>query len=346
MKEQLEKIYADASADIEKAGSVKDLEDIKFKYLSRKGEFNEIKKGLKDLSPEDKRIVGSLANEITQKLEGAISNKFQVFYEQDLNSKLEKERIDVTLPGQFVSHGHVHPLTSTTNEIVSIFQSLGFSVAPNEHSPEVETEYFNFDMLNVPKDHPARDVQDTFYTNVGDNVVLRSQTSGAQIHVMEGQKPPIRIIAPGRVYRNENINSRKNNFFHQIEGLYVDKDITFGDLKGVLNEFIRIYFGASRPTRFRNSFFPFTEPSAEVDVQCIMCEGKGCRTCSGTGWLEILGAGMVDPNVLRGVGIDPDVYSGFAFGMGVERLAMLKYAVDDIRLFFNNDVRFLEQFKG
>ncbi|MBR6302205.1 phenylalanine--tRNA ligase subunit alpha [bacterium] len=346
MKEQLEKIYTEAAADIEKAGTVKDLEDIKFKYLGRKGELNEIKKGLKDLSDNDKKVVGSLANEITQKLESTISEKFQNFYMQELNKKLEGEKIDVTLPGQYVPHGHVHPLTSTTNEIVSIFQSLGFSVAPNECSPEVETEYFNFDMLNVPKDHPARDVQDTFFTNLAPNVVLRSQTSGAQIHVMENQKPPIRIIAPGRVYRNENINARKNNFFHQIEGLYVDKDITFGDLKGVLNEFIRIYFGASRPTRFRNSFFPFTEPSAEVDVQCIMCEGKGCRTCSGTGWLEILGAGMVDPNVLKGVGIDPDVYSGFAFGMGVERLAMLKYAIDDIRLFFNDDVRFLEQFKG
>lgn len=346
MKEQLEKIFSQASADIEKATTVKDLEDIKFKYLSRKGEFNEIKKGLKDLSDEDKRVVGSFANEISQKLETSISQKFQKFYQEELNKKLEGEKIDVTLPGQYIAHGHLHPLTSTTNEIVSIFQSLGFSVAPNEHSPEVETEYFNFDMLNVPQDHPARDVQDTFYTNIAPNVVLRSQTSGAQIHIMENQKPPIRIIAPGRVYRNENINARKNNFFHQIEGLYVDKDITFGDLKGVLNEFIRIYFGASRPTRFRNSFFPFTEPSAEVDVQCIMCEGKGCRTCSGTGWLEILGAGMVDPNVLKGVGIDPDVYSGFAFGMGVERLAMLKYAIDDIRLFFNDDVRFLEQFKG
>jgi phenylalanyl-tRNA synthetase alpha chain len=346
MKEQLEKIYSDASSDIEKATTVKDLEDVKFKYLSRKGEFNEIKKGLKDLSVEDKRVIGALANDITQKLETAIKEKFQLFYETELNKKLESERIDVTLPGAYVKRGHVHPLTSTTNEIVSIFQSLGFSVAPNSESPEVETEYFNFDLLTVPKDHPARDMQDTFYTNIASNVVLRSQTSGAQIHVMENQKPPIRIIAPGRVYRNENINSRKNNFFHQIEGLYVDKNITFGDLKGVLNEFIRIYFGASRPTRFRSSFFPFTEPSAEVDVQCIMCEGKGCRTCSGTGWLEILGAGMVDPNVLRGVGIDPDVYSGFAFGMGVERLAMLKYAVDDIRLFFNNDVRFLEQFKN
>ena len=345
MKEQLEKIYAEATTDIENASSVKDLEDIKFKYLSRKGEFNEIKKGLKDLSVEDKKIVGSLANEITQKLESSIKDKFKLFYEKELNEKLQKEKIDVTLPGQYVPRGHVHPLTSTTNEICSIFQSLGFSVVPDEFAPEVETEYYNFDMLNVPKDHPARDMQDTFYTNVAENVVLRSQTSGAQIHAMEGKNPPIRIIAPGRVYRNENINSRKNNFFHQIEGLYVDKNITFGDLKGVLNEFIRIYFGESRPTRFRSSFFPFTEPSAGVDVQCIMCSGKGCRTCSGTGWLEVLGAGMVDPNVLRGVGIDPDVYSGFAFGMGVERLAMLKYAVDDIRLFFNNDVRFLKQFK-
>ena len=345
MKEQLEKIYAEATTDIENASSVKDLEDIKFKYLSRKGEFNEIKKGLKDLSVEDKKIVGSLANEITQKLESSIKDKFKLFYEKELNEKLQKEKIDVTLPGQYVPRGHVHPLTSTTNEICSIFQSLGFSVVPDEFAPEVETEYYNFDMLNVPKDHPARDMQDTFYTNVAENVVLRSQTSGAQIHAMEGKNPPIRIIAPGRVYRNENINSRKNNFFHQIEGLYVDKNITFGDLKGVLNEFIRIYFGESRPTRFRSSFFPFTEPSAEVDVQCIMCSGKGCRTCSGTGWLEVLGAGMVDPNVLRGVGIDPDVYSGFAFGMGVERLAMLKYAVDDIRLFLNNDVRFLKQFK-
>ncbi|HIS36647.1 TPA: phenylalanine--tRNA ligase subunit alpha [Candidatus Scatousia excrementigallinarum] len=344
MKEQLEKIYASANEDLSKAQSINDLDEIRAKYLSRKGEFNEIKKNLKNLSDEDKRIVGSLANEITRKLETSIQEKHNEFYKKELDEKLVKDRIDVTLPGKFIPRGKVHPITSTTNEIVSSLQSLGFSVVPDTQSPEVETEYFNFDMLNVPKDHPARDVQDTFYTLNAKNVVLRSQTSGAQIHVMEEQKPPIRVIAPGRVYRNENINARKNNFFHQIEGLYVDKDITFGDLKGVLNEFIRIYFGASRPTRFRSSFFPFTEPSAEVDVQCIMCEGKGCRTCSGTGWLEILGCGMVDPNVLRGVGIDPEIYTGFAFGMGVERLAMLKYAIDDIRLFFNNDVRFLKQF--
>ena len=344
MKTQLENIYKNAADDLEKASSINDIEEIRAKYLSRKGEFNEIKKGLKDLSDEDKRTVGALANEITRKLESALKNKYDEFYKKELNEKLEKERLDVTLPGKFTPQGHIHPLTSTTNEIVSIFQNLGFSVVPDEHSPEVETEYYNFDMLNVPKDHPARDMQDTFYTKVASNVLLRSQTSGAQIHAMEGKNPPIRVVSPGRVYRNENINARKNNFFHQIEALYTDKDITFGDLKGVLNEFIRLYFGSSRPTRFRSSFFPFTEPSAEIDVQCIMCDGKGCRTCSGTGWLEILGAGMVDPNVLRGVGIDPDVYSGFAFGMGVERLAMLKYAIDDIRLFFNNDVRFLEQF--
>lgn len=344
MKEQLEKIYASANEDLSKAQSINDLEEIRAKYLSRKGEFNEIKKNLKNLSDEDKRIVGSLANEITRNLETSIQAKHNEFYKKELDEKLVKERIDVTLPGKFTPRGKIHPITSTTNEIVSILQSLGFSVVPDAQSPEVETEYFNFDMLNIPKDHPARDMQDTFYTLNAKNVVLRSQTSGAQIHVMEDQKPPIRVVAPGRVYRNENINARKNNFFHQIEGLYVDKDITFGDLKGVLNEFIRIYFGASRHTRFRSSFFPFTEPSAEVDVQCIMCEGKGCKTCSGTGWLEILGAGMVDPNVLRGVGIDPEIYTGFAFGMGVERLAMLKYAIDDIRLFFNDDVRFLRQF--
>lgn len=344
MKAQLEQIYKSAEQDLAKAVSTSDIDEIRNKYLSRKGEFNEIKKNLKNLSDEDKRIIGSLANEITQKLESSLKSKFDEFYTKELNEKLASERIDVTLPGKFIPQGKTHLLTSTTNEIVSIFQSLGFSVVPAEHSPEVETEYYNFDMLNVPKDHPARDVQDTFYTEIAQNVVLRSQTSGAQIHAMEGKNPPIMVVSPGRVYRNENINARKNNFFHQIEGLYVDKGITFGDLKGVLNEFIRIYFGASRPTRFRSSFFPFTEPSAEVDVQCIMCEGKGCRTCSGTGWLEVLGCGMVDPNVLRGVGIDPDVYSGFAFGMGVERLAMLKYAVDDIRLFFNNDERFLKQF--
>ncbi len=344
MKTQLENIYNSAKTDINNAKSISEIDEIRLKYLSRKGEFNSIKKGLKDLSDEEKRTIGALANQITSDLENLLKEKHDLFYQSELNEKLQKDRIDITLSGKYIPQGKVHPLTSTTDEIVKIFQNLGFSVASPEYSPEVETEYYNFDMLNVPKDHPARDVQDTFYIKDMPGAVLRSQTSGAQIHVMENQKPPIKIIAPGRVYRNENINARKNNFFHQIEGLYVDKGITFGDLKGVLNEFIRLYFGSARPTRFRSSFFPFTEPSAEVDVQCIMCQGKGCRTCSGTGWLEILGCGMVDVNVLKGVGIDPDVYTGFAFGMGVERLAMLKYAIDDIRLFFNNDKRFLEQF--
>ncbi|MDR1168600.1 MAG: phenylalanine--tRNA ligase subunit alpha [Heliobacteriaceae bacterium] len=344
MKAQLEKIYGNAATDLAKAESINDVETVKDKYLSRKGEFNSIKKNLKDLSDEDKRIVGALANEITRKLETSLKAKHDELYTKELNEKLQTEKIDITLPGKFIPRGHVHPITSTINEITAIFQGLGFSLIKNELSPEVETEYYNFDMLNFPPDHPAKDMQDTFYTKAAPNVILRSQTSSAQIRAMELQKPPIRIISPGRVYRNEAVNSRKNNFFHQIEGLYVDKDITFGNLKGVLNEFIRIYFGESRPARFRASYFPFTEPSAEVDVQCIICGGTGCRTCSGTGWLEILGAGMVDPNVLKGVGVDPDVYSGFAFGMGVERLSMLKYAIDDIRLFFNNDVRFLKQF--
>ncbi len=344
MKETLEKIHKSALEDIEKIQSTADIEEIRNTYLSRKSELNNIKKNLKDLSNEDKRIVGSLSNQITKDIEEKLNEKYQTFYQKELNEKLEKERIDITLPGSFTPYGKVHPLTQTIEEITEIFQGMGFSVVHNENSPEVETEYFNFDMLNTPKDHPARDMQDTFYTEVAKNVVLRSQTSGAQIHEMLTNKPPIRVIAPGRVYRKESVSARKNNLFHQIEGLIVDKDITFADLKGVMNEFLRLYFGAARPTRFRSSFFPFTEPSAEVDVQCIMCEGKGCRTCSGTGWLEILGCGMVDPNVLNNVGVDPEVYTGFAFGMGVERLAMLKWGIDDIRLFFNNDARFLKQF--
>lgn len=344
MKQQLEKIYNDALVDIKKAVTSDDIEEIKLKYLSRKGELNSIKKNLKDLSEDDKRIVGAYANEVAQKLETSVEEKHESIYRKELDAKLQEEKIDITLSGKFTPQGKVHPLTATVDEIVAIFQSLGFSLARSEDSPEVETEYFNFDMLNFAQDHPARDMQDTYYTNVAPNVILRSQTSNAQVRSMETIKPPLRIISPGRVYRNEAVNSRKNNFFHQIEGIYVDKDVTFADLKGVLNEFIRLYFGSSRVTRFRNSFFPFTEPSAEIDVQCIMCNGKGCRTCSGTGWLEILGAGMVDVNVLKMSGIDPEVYSGFAFGMGVERLTMLKYAIDDIRLFFNNDVRFLKQF--
>ncbi len=344
MKEKLELILKNAAAEINEAKNLADLENVKLKYLSRKGELNTIKKNLKDLSDDDKRIIGALANKISNQLDDLITEKNNEIYKIELDKKLNEEKIDITLPSDFRPQGKIHPLTQTINEIVEIFQGLGFSVMPAEYSPEVETEYINFDMLNFPPDHPAKDMQDTFYTKTAPNVILRSQTSGAQIRQMLHHQPPVRVISPGRVYRCESVSARKNNLFHQIEGLLVDKDITFGDLKGILNEFVRIYFGSARPTRFRASYFPFTEPSAEVDVQCIMCEGKGCRTCSGTGWLEILGSGTVHANVLKNVGIDPEIYSGFAFGMGVERLTMLKYAINDIRLFFNNDIRFLKQF--
>lgn len=344
MKDKLELILKNAKEETAAAKTVEDIENIKLKFLSRKGELNSIKKNLKDLSDEDKRVIGALANSVYNEIDSLLSSKNEELYKIELNKKLENEKIDITLPSDFRPQGTTHPLTRTIKEITDIFYGMGFSVMPEEYSPEVETEYINFDMLNFPANHPARDMQDTFYTNVAPNVILRSQTSGAQIRQMLNKKPPIRVISPGRVYRCEAVSARKNNLFHQIEGLVVDKNITFADLKGVLNEFVRIYFGASRPTRFRASYFPFTEPSAEVDVQCIMCGGKGCRTCSGTGWLEVLGAGMVHVNVLENVGIDTETYSGFAFGMGVERLAMLKYAINDIRLFFNNDTRFLKQF--
>ncbi len=344
MKEKLELILKNASDDIKNAKSVLELDEIRLKYLSRKGELNSIKKNLKDLTDEEKRTVGAFANNVSNQLELLLSEKSEELYKIELNKKLEEERIDITLPSDFRPQGKIHPLTQTVNEIVEIFQRMGFSVVKPENSPEVETEYYNFDMLNFPKEHPAKDMQDTFYTKTAPNVILRSHTSCSQIRQMLTQNPPVRVISPGRVYRCESVSARKNNLFHQIEGLLVDKDITFADLKGVLNEFIRIYFGSARPTRFRASYFPFTEPSAEVDVQCIMCGGKGCRTCSGTGWLEILGSGMVHVNVLKNVGIDPEIYTGFAFGMGVERLTMLKYAINDIRLFFNNDIRFLRQF--
>ena len=342
MRDKIQQIREKALAEIDKADGLEKLNDVRAAILGKKGELTAVLKGMKDVAPDERPKVGQWVNETREAVEKLLDEKVKKFEAEALKRKYESEKIDVTMPAKRSKKGNLHPVTQVKDQLSEIFTSMGFEVY---EGTEIENDYYNFTALNTPKDHPARDMQDTFYTNIAKNVVLRSQTSGAQIHAMEGKNPPIRIIAPGRVYRNENINSRKNNFFHQIEGLYVDKNITFGDLKGVLNEFIRIYFGESRPTRFRSSFFPFTEPSAEIDVQCIMCEGKGCRTCSGTGWLEILGAGMVDPNVLRGVGIDPEVYSGFAFGMGVERLSMLKYAIDDIRLFFNNDVRFLKQFK-
>ncbi len=344
MREKLQDIRIEALVLIDKAETLEEIEHVKLQFLSRKGDLNTFKKKIKDLPNDQKPVIGALANEIADELEQKINDKLYSLQRDEIIKRLSQERIDVTLPGRAIYSGSKHPLTSTIDEIVEIFQGMGFSLVDSQNSPEVETDYYNFDLLNFPPDHPAKDMQDTFYTTLAPNVLLRSQTSNSQVREMQTKKPPLRVISPGRVYRSEAVSSRKNNLFHQIEGLIVDKDITFGDLKGVLNEFIRLYFGQSRPTRFRNSFFPFTEPSAEIDVQCIICKGAGCRTCSQTGWLEILGAGMIDPNVLKNVGVDPEVYSGFAFGMGVERLAMLKYAINDIRLFFNNDVRFLKQF--
>lgn len=344
METKINEIRKNALLAIENATDLKSLEAVKNEFLSRNSEFNNLKKGMKDLTPEQKPVIGALLNKVSSELTNLIEEKNAIFYKKELDERLLKEKIDVTLDGKYIPLGHVHPLTQTINEITTIFNHLGFSLVEPQYSPEVEVEKFNFDLLNVPKEHPARDAQDTFYCENGENVVLRSQTSNSQVRQMLNSKPPIKVISPGRVYRNEQVSARKNNLFHQIEGLYVDKNVTMAHLKGVLNEFTRLYFGQSRPTRFRSSFFPFTEPSVEIDVQCIMCQGKGCPVCSHTGWLEILGAGMVDPNVLRDVNIDPETYSGFAFGMGVERLTMLKYAIDDIRLFFNDDVRFLSQF--
>ncbi|MBQ4645772.1 MAG: phenylalanine--tRNA ligase subunit alpha [Candidatus Gastranaerophilales bacterium] len=344
MENKINEIRTLALAEIEEATDLKTLEVVKNKYLSRNSEFNNLKKGMKDLTPEQRPVIGALLNKVSAELEKLVNDKNEIFYKKELDERLLKEKIDVTLDGDFVPTGHIHPLTQTVNEIVEIFNHLGFSLIEPQYSPEVEVEKYNFDLLNFPAEHPAKDMQDTFYCEGASNVILRSQTSNSQVRQMLNSKPPIKVISPGRVYRNESVSARKNNLFHQIEGLYVDKNVTMAQLKGVLNEFVRLYFGSSRPTRFRSSYFPFTEPSVEIDVQCIMCQGKGCSVCSGTGWLEILGAGMVDPNVLKGVNIDADVYSGFAFGMGVERLTMLKYAIDDIRLFFNNDTRFLKQF--
>ena len=344
MRDKLQQIKIDALVLIDNAQTLEDIEDVKLKFLSRKGELNSFKKKIKDLPADQKPIIGALANEIAQELEQKLNDKLYILQREEILKRIESEKIDITMPGKGIYSGKKHPLTTTIDEIVEIFQGMGFSLVESQHSPEVETEHYNFDMLNFPPDHPARDMQDTFYTQLASNVILRSHTSNSQVREMQTKKPPLRVVIPGRVYRAEDVSSRKNNLFHQVEGFMVDKDITFGDMKGVLNEFSRLYFGKSRPTRFRSSFFPFTEPSAEIDVQCIMCKGKGCRVCSQSGWLEILGAGMIDPNVLKNAGIDPDVYSGFAFGMGVERLAMLKYAINDIRLFFNNDIRFLKQF--
>ena len=322
------------------------LETLRVEILGRSGQLTLLKRNLKDVPPEERPAVGQALNAVSQAIETALTEKKTQLEQAALTEKLRTETIDVTLPGSPNIVGKRHPLTLVIDDICSVFEGMGYSVLDDNACPEVETEFYNFEALNFPEDHPARDMQDTYYTEVAKNVLLRSQTSNAQIRYMSAQKtPPFKVVAPGRVYRNEEVSSRKYVLFHQIEGLYVAENVTFADLKGTLNAFIAQLFGGSpRKTRFRPSFFPFTEPSAEVDVECLFCGGDGCKVCGHSGWLEILGAGMVHPNVLENCGIDSEKYTGFAFGMGVERLAMLRDAIDDIRIFYNNDQRFLKQF--
>ena len=338
MKEALENLRAKAEHEIETATTREEFLDIKTRYLGRKGFLTELLRGLKDVSPEEKPLLGKLSNDIKNSLLEKIEESLAHIEAGARDRALREERIDVTLPGRGVRYGKVHPVTLVESEICEIFRTLGFSVV---EGPEVELTYYNFEALNIPEDHPARDIHDTFY--VTDTVVLRTHTSPVQIRTMEQQAPPVRILSPGKVYRPDSDISH-TPMFHQVEGLLVDRGITFGDLKGVLTFFLREMFGSGTRLRFRPSFFPFTEPSAEVDIQCAMCKGAGCRVCGNTGWIEILGSGMVDPEVFKNVHYNTEDVAGFAFGLGVERIAMLKYGISDIRLFFENDLRFLEQF--
>ncbi len=338
MKEKLEKIRIDALDRIHQCEELSLLTQIQVDYLGRKGALTTLLRQTGSLPPEDRPAFGKLANKLKVEIEEAVEAKRQRFEREAREASLARESLDVTLPGIKPDLGHLHPITLMFDEIRRIFESLGFQVATG---PEVETEYHNFEALNMPRDHPARDMQDTFY--VDDEVVLRTQTSPVQIRTMLSQPPPVRIIAPGKVYRRDDDISH-SPMFHQVEGLVVDENITFGDLKGVLEAFLHRLYGPDKALRFRPSFFPFTEPSAEVDIQCVFCDGAGCRTCSHSGWLEILGSGMVHPKVFEAVGYDPEKYTGFAFGLGVDRLAMLKYGIEDIRVLFENNIRFLEQF--
>ena len=338
MNKGLEELQKKASAELDSARSREEILAIKTKYLGRKGLLTQFLRKLKDVSAEERPLLGKLSNVIKDALSTQIENLLRDIDVVRKDEALQGEKIDVTLPGRGVKYGRLHPITRISNEICEIFSNLGFTVA---EGPEVEFDYYNFEALNIPKDHPARDMQDTFY--VEEDIVLRTHTSPVQIRVMEKQQPPVRIISPGKVYRPDSDISH-TPMFHQIEGLLVDKGITFGDLKGILTFFLQEVFGKDTVLRFRPSFFPFTEPSAEVDIQCVMCNGVGCRVCGQSGWLEILGSGMVDPEVFKIVGYDPEKVSGFAFGLGVERIAMLKYGISDIRLFYENDQRFLKQF--
>ena len=339
MREALEQIRNTAVQQLEACGDLKALDELKVRFLGKKGELTAILKQMGKLSPEERPVIGQLANEVRATIEEEVSRRTAALREEKLAAQLKAERIDVTMPGRPFQLGKKHPLTIVMDEIKEIFLGMGFDVVSG---PEVELDYYNFEALNLPKDHPARDTQDTFY--ITENTLLRTQTSPVQIRTMEERKPPIRIISPGRVYRSDALDATHSPVFHQIEGLVVDHGITMSDLKGTLEMFIKSLYGEEAQIRFRPHHFPFTEPSAEIDVMCFNCHGEGCRLCKGEGWIEVLGAGMVHPKVLSNCGIDPEEYTGFAFGVGLERLVMRRFNIDDIRLFFENDLRFLDQF--
>ncbi len=339
MKEQLKSLRAQALVELETLETPKELEGFRVRYMGKKGSVTGLLRGMGALPADERPMMGQLVNQLRQELEDAVTAKNETVQAALQKEQLVKETLDVTMPGKKGATGGLHPLNVVLEDIIDIFQSMGFDVIDG---PEVETDYYCFQALNVPEDHPARDMQDTFYLT--DNLLLRTQTSAAQARTMETTKPPIRVICPGRVYRADEVDATHSPVFHQIEGLVVDKDVTMCDLKGVLEQFAHEIYGEDTQIRFRPSFFPFTEPSVEVDVTCSACGGKGCRVCKGAGWIEILGAGMVHPRVLEMGGIDPNVYSGFAFGIGLDRLTTTRYKISDIRLLFENDQRFLEQF--
>ena len=336
---QLEQIRAEAEAAMEKAASLQELDAVRVKYLGKKGELTAVLKTMGKLSPEERPKVGQMANEVREVITAGIDKRNELLKAAQQEMKLKAETIDVTLPGTKVEVGHKHPLSIVLDEVKEIFLGMGFEVVGG---PEVEWDYYNFEALNIPKDHPARDTQDTFY--ITDNMLLRTQTSGVQIRTMENKKPPIRMIAPGRVFRSDAVDATHSPLFHQIEGMAIDEGITMGDLKGTLETFAKKLYGEQTKIRLRPHHFPFTEPSCEIDVSCFKCGGCGCSMCKGEGWIEILGGGMVHPKVLRTGGIDPEKYSGFAFGVGLERIAMFRFGLDDMRLLYENDVRFLDQF--
>ena len=339
MKAELEAIAKQALEELKGAQDLKVLDAVRVKYLGKKGELTAILKQMGKLSAEERPVIGQLANQVRADIEQMLEQTKTDLEAKALDIRLDGETLDVTLPGQKKPLGKKHPLTIVLDELKEIVVGMGFEIATG---PEVELDYYNFEALNIPKDHPSRDTQDTFY--ISDNVLLRTQTSPMQIRTMEKKKPPIRIIAPGRVYRSDAVDATHSPLFHQVEGLVVDKGITMADLKGTLEVFVKRLYGDSTVVRFRPHHFPFTEPSAELDVQCFHCHGEGCSLCKGEGWIEILGCGMVHPQVLLNCGIDPEEYSGFAFGLGLERMVMMRYGIDDLRLFYDNDVRFLKQF--